>query len=801
MHGLKNLRVIDHSSGIAGPYCSKLFADAGADVIKLEGPGGDPLRSWSATGRDLGDEDGALFRYLNASKRSVVGGLDDVGQPADATSASHSESETLIASADLLIEDLPPGAYDRPALLERYPGLVLVSITPFGLTGPLAGCPASDFTIQAESGSIAARGRPGDEPYQAGGGVSVWTGGCFAAVAALAAIRRAQTTGHGEHIDFSLHEVTALVTNCYLDLMWGILGRPPVVGVLPNIETPSIEPTLDGFVGFTTYSAQQMSDFLLMIERPDLRETGEFDQFGQRLGRLEEFEEVVHAYTKTHTTDEIVELAQLLRIPVAPICNGRTVIEHEQLAARGLFVSDPSGGFERPIPPYRIDGQHPAAPSRAPRFGEHDGRIEARRPKRPQRNGVRRLPLEGMRIIDATTWWAGPIATQMLAMLGADVIHVESIQKIDGGRAVGGAFSAQQEAWWECSFIYLSANANKRGITLDLSNPKGMEIFESLIAGADALVENFSPRVMEDFGVSWEKVQGLNPRCHYVRMPAFGLDGPWREHVGFAATMEQMSGLSWLTGHPDDQPRIQRGPCDPLAGMHAAFALLVAMNERDHSGRGHFIECSMLEAALNITAEQVIEYTAYGNLMQRQGNRSPEAAPQGLYACSGHHVSENPQWLALSVVSEAQWQALLNWLGQPDWATRIGDDPRSRFDRQDELDEGLRRVFAERDRSACVTELIAAGVPAAPTIDPRSLRDHPQLAARGFLEEVEHPVVGRQATMSAPFRFASVDHWLERAAPVLGQHNAEVLAELGYGPEEIEALTAEKVIGDWPEDL
>jgi crotonobetainyl-CoA:carnitine CoA-transferase CaiB-like acyl-CoA transferase len=801
MHGLKNLRIIEHASEIAGPYCGKLFADAGADVIKLEAPGGDPLRSWTASGRDLGDEDGAFFRYLNASKRSVVGVLADARPAADAATDPHAGIEDLIASADLLIEDLPPDAYDRQALLERHQGLVILSITPFGLTGPLAGRPASDFTIQAESGSIGARGRPGGEPFQAGGGVSAWTGGCFAAVAAMAAIRCAQTTGHGEHIDFSLHEVTALVTNCYLDLMWGILGRPPVVGVLPNIETPSIEPTLDGFVGFTTYSAQQMSDFLLMIERPDLRETGEFDQFAQRLGRLEDFEEIVHAYTKTHTTDEIVELAQMLRIPVAPICNGRTVLEHEQLVSRGVYVADPSGGFERPAPPYRIDGQQPAAPNRAPRLGEHDGHIEARRPKRPQPNGPHRLPLEGMRIIDATTWWAGPIATQMLAMLGADVIHVESIQKIDGGRAVGGTFAAQHDAWWECSFIFLSANANKRGITLDLSNPKGMKIFESLISGADALVENFSPRVMEGFGVSWEKVQSLNPRCHYVRMPAFGLDGPWREHVGFAATMEQMSGLSWLTGHPEDQPRIQRGPCDPLAGMHAAFALLVAMAERDRSGRGHFIECSMLEAALNITAEQVIEYTAYGNLMERQGNRSPGAAPQGLYACRGHHVSEDPQWLALSVTRDAQWQALMDWLGRPDWATRIDGDPRSRFDRQDELDAELRRVFAERDRDASVEELIAAGVPAAPVVDPRSLRDHPQLAARGFQEEVEHPIVGRQATMSAPFRYASVDHWLDRAAPVLGQHNAEILAELGYDPADIEDLAAEKVIGDWPEDV
>lgn len=792
MQGLSQWRVVDHASGIAGPYCSKLFADAGAEVIKLEPAGGDPLRAWSATGADLGGRDGGLFRYLNASKQSVKGRLDH------ALNGDDAEALALVESADLLIEDLPPGAYDRDALRARHPGLVLLSITPFGLTGPLAERAATDFTLQAECGSIGSRMRPGCEPFQAGGRITAWTGGCFAAVAALAALLRARATGHGEHVDLSLHASAALVTNAYLDLMWSMLGRPPVQGAFANLETPSIEPTRDGFVGFTTYSAQQLQDFLLLIGRPELRDGHEFDQVAQRLARLEEWESIVHAYTREHTTDEIIEQAQLLRIPVAPVCNGRTVLENEQARARGVYVPDPSGGFLRPVPPYRIDGRVPPAPQPAPALGEHGGRTSPHTSARPRPEGSQRLPLAGMRIIDATNWWAGPIATQMLAMLGADVIHVESAERMDGSRSVGGTLPPLFEPWWEASFIFLSANSNKRGITLDLSDPRGLEVLQALVSGADAFVENFSPRVMDGFGVGWEQVRAWNPRCHYVRMPAFGLDGPWREHVGFAATMEQLAGLSWVTGHRDDQPRIQRGPCDPIAGMHAAFALLVAMALRERSGRGHFVECSMLEAALNVTAEQVIEWTAYGRLMQRDGNRSPEAAPQGLYACRGHHVSDDPQWLALSVASPEHWEALLGWLGRPDWATRIGTDLASRRAHHDALDARLRDVFASRERRACVEELVAAGVPAAAVVDPRTISEHPQLVARGFFETVEHPIVGALPTMGAPFRFASVSRWLHRAAPTLGQHDAEILRELGYDDARIASLRREGVIVDQP---
>ena len=221
----------------------------------------------------------------------------------------------------------------------------------------------------------------------------------------------------------------------------------------------------------------------------------------------------------------------------------------------------------------------------------------------------------------------------MLATLGADVIHIESIQRPDGMRMTGGMFAGAKEAWWEYSFFFLNSNTNKRAITLDLTNQRGIEIAKRLIATSDIVIENFSPRVMEGFGLDWDAIHAINPRCIFTRMPAFGLDGPWRDNVGFAQTMEQMTGLAWCTGHVEDRPRIQRGPCDPISGMHAVFATLVALFERDALGRGVQIECTMVEGALNAAAEQVIEASAYGNVLSRDGNRSPWAAPQGLYPC------------------------------------------------------------------------------------------------------------------------------------------------------------------------
>ena len=780
---LRDLRVLDVTDRIAGCYATKLFADAGAEVILLEPPDGHPLRRWTASGRDLAGEDSALFRFLNASKRSQIGTL--VGEDASA----------LLDSCNVVVDTLGPSCRDRERWRARFPHLVWVSISPYGLAGPYADRPASEFIVQAESGSIAGRGVRDGMPFMAGGRITEWVAASYAAVAALAAVRRARRDGVGELIDVSMLETASLTMTLFSDLSHSLASRPHLKSPQRSVEIPSIEPTKDGWVGFNTNSRQQYQDFLLLIERTDLLADDELALIVGRIRRMDEWNAIVRAWTRRHTTDEIVERAALLRIPVAPVHDGEGVLRNEHFLARGAFRASPHD-FLEPRTPYHMKGVDLAPRTPAPQVGQSDIPARVRSsvgPLAPAQPGA--LPLSGIRALDATAWWAGPSAGHVLAALGAEVIHLESIQRPDGGRMFTGRATGSQSSWWERSPLFLSVNTNKSSLTLDLRQPEGLDLCRRLIQHCDVVLENFSPRVFESFGLDWERLHALSPRTVLVRMPAFGLDGPWRDRVGFAQTMEQVTGLAWLTGHADDQPRVQSGPCDPNAGMHAAFAALVALAEREQSGEGRFVECAMVESALNAAAEMIVEFSAYGHRMHRDGNRAPWAAPQNLYPCAG-----SEQWLALSVETNEHWDGLKEVLGRPAWA----NDPRlatlvGRRAAHGTLDSELRKFTSQRELEPLIGELLARGVPAGRVRDGRTVSEHPQHVARGFYEQVDHPVSGRHPVSTVPFRLKGCARWLRSSAPTLGQHNTQILETLlGLDSERIGALEKSGVIGTRP---
>ena len=320
---LDGLVVVDGSTGVSGAYASKLLGDAGATVTVVEPPGGSPLRRW-AWMHDVPDgADGALFRHLRHGQRSVV------------TSAADDLVGRLIECADVVVTDGSPSFPGALRLAAEHPDLVVVSITPYGLTGPDAARPATEFTVQADSGGLAIRGTKDRPPIQMGARIVEWVSGAYAGVAALAARRRQAATGDGDLIDVSWNEVANFTGTNFIEIMYSLHGRPERATSARSVEIPSIEPTLDGWVGFNTNSRQQFESFCLLIERPDLME-GDWGSFAGRAARADEWNEMVRSWTSRHTTAEIVERAAELRVPVAPVADGAMVPELEQVRAREI---------------------------------------------------------------------------------------------------------------------------------------------------------------------------------------------------------------------------------------------------------------------------------------------------------------------------------------------------------------------------------------------------------------------------------------------------------------------------------
>jgi crotonobetainyl-CoA:carnitine CoA-transferase CaiB-like acyl-CoA transferase len=769
-------RVLDSTSGIAGAYATLLLHQAGAEVVRAARDGDDPQLS-----------DGSpLSGYLRQGQATIhLDGASPAGVGADVWLATPNSAERDALNAAAI----------------EHPDLVIVAITPYGLVGPYRDRPASDLTIQADSGALAIRGQAGEAPIQMGGRTVQWLGGAYAAFTALAMWRGRRGGGPGALVDVSLAEVANIGAANFMDVFHAI---EPGVDAEPTspprlFETPSIERTADGWVGFNTNAPHQIDGFLRMIGRDDLADSGEYMLAGQRIGRMAEWQPLVTAWTSVRTTDEIIEAALAHNVPVAPVCNGRTVVELDHVVARESLVREPGGRFTMPRRPWRINHDRGADPEPAPDpaaapHGLPEWR-ERRAPVPPPgaATPVGR-PLAGLRILDLTAWWAGPSATGLLAAFGADVIHVEGPARMDGMRMVGMSFSTP-ENWWERSPFFLTINVNKRDLVLDITSERGREVALELIAQVDAVVENFTPRVLDKLGLGWDEVHAANPRAIQVRMPAFGLDGPWRERPGFAQNIEQATSLAWVTGRADDQPRIQRGPCDPNGGLHAMIGLLAALDERDRTGEGSLVEASLFDAALPLASEAIIEWTANRQLVERDGNRSALSAPQGVYRCEGLDA-----WLAVSVTTDEEWRALVEVIERPD----LGKDSDladldGRRAAHDRLDDALDEWVAGRELADAVEQLVEAGIPAAPARDPRLVVRHPQFAARGFHQVVDHPATGPLPLPTQPFRIRGVDRWVATPAPQFGEHTDEVLTELlGLTSVELAALRADGAVADRP---
>ncbi|OMC27224.1 CoA-transferase [Mycobacterium colombiense] len=794
---LDGYTVIDLSTGIAGAYCTKLLADGGADVVKIESPEGDPLRRWSASGAAIpAGGDGALFSFLAGAKHSVVADLAD---DADAELVNR-----LLASADAVVWSAGSKVADHPgftpdAIHRRYPHLTVTSITAFGLEGPWRDRAATEFTLQAWSGGIVGLGRGEQQraPVFVGGQVGEYLAGVYASAATLTSRWRRIDGGAGELLDLSMLETQILCLTYYPVSYFEVLGRPWRDMRRPTI--PGVAQAKDGLVDLGCGTAQQWFDLCAMVGHPEwIDEESPLSITEQANIHAEE----LFSWLAETPVDEIRELASAFRIPNAPVANGANVTSFDQFVERDSFARNPRDGFQQPSHPYRMQPAQLRAPQPAPRLGEHTERYRAAPlPARPAPTGVAKaLPLSGLRVLDMTTFWAGPCCTHSLALLGAEVIHVESTRRPDGTRMIAG-IPITEEQWWEKSPIFEALNTNKKGLTLDLQSPRGRKLLRELIATCDVVVENFTPRVLDQIGLDFATVQSIRPDTVMVRMPGFGLEGPWRDNPAFAYVIESASGVSWLTGYPDRTPYDPYSIGDACAGVHALNAILLALEHRRRTGEGVFVEAAMVDAALSIAAEQVIEYTAYGALLERAGNRGPTAAPQNLYLSADiDEFGRLDSWVAIAVATDDQWDGLCRALGSPSWATDPTLSTESgRRTHHDAIDEQLAAWCEHRSRDEIVATLWDAGVPVAKVMQPHRQPELEQLAFRDFFEEVDHPVNGPARLSSVPMRFSAGPHKFHTEhAPLLGQHNHELLSGLGLSDPEIAGLEADGVIGSAP---
>ena len=403
----------------------------------------------------------------------------------------------------------------------------------------------------------------------------------------------------------------------------------------------------------------------------------------------------------------------------------------------------------------------------------------------------RRSPeVADLKVLDLSTFWAGAYLTCYLGAFGAEIIKVESVQRPDGHR-YSGAWAYEGDRWYERSAVWQGTNLNKRDVTLDLTSDRGRDLVRRLIRDADVVVENFSPRVIEQFGLDSDSLVELKPDVILVRMPGFGLQGPWRDYVGWALNFEQTSGMAAATGYADGPPCTLQGPADPIVGVHAGVALLAALEHRRRTGECQLIEVAQIEVAACVAAEPVIEYSMNASAQPREGNRC-RGHVQGVYP-----TAVDDAWVALCVRDDADWARMVEAMGRSDLLrdARFASAEQRRL-AHDEFDA----VDADWTRTQTPLEIIntlnAQHVPAEQVLIPESMYDIPQRDARGFYEEVEHPVTGPHRYPGWPFRMTPGPRRHHRfAPPTLGQHNEEILRGLGVTDDELEERRARRVIG------
>ncbi len=810
-NSLADLRVVELCEDLGAAYCARQFAAWGADVVVVEPPAGSPVRMFPPIVSDAGGKPASLvWEYVAANKRSLT--LDDTDPP------SRERLRSLVQSADVFVTDLPGPrlrglALDHASLASSATNLVTVSITPFGSDGPYAELPASDLVLQALSGMLSLSGTPGRAPLKLAANVLPYACGVGAFVGALAALHERARSGRGQLVEVAgLEAIASLVLFLRAQYLGEPFPRRSGVGTM-------LVPCADGLVLCSPRFDRGWNDLLValgiepeMVPEPLRSMAGRQDD-----GLLLDF---LSQHTRERSAKDVFESLGVLSVAGSLFQTPPQLLENEHLKARSYFqpLRQPRlGVLTFPGPAARMSETPPEPPAPAPAPAEsyedewlvpreqHTEAHFARRSGRGTRKA--RPPLDGVRVLDLTGAWIGPYAAMLLADLGADVIKIEAPTRPDVWRFYGPVAAGRPQptiarpgsSHWNTSHYFNSVNRNKRGLALDLTKARGKEMLLRLVEDADLLLENFTPRVMDNFGLGYEVLSQVNPGLVMVSFSGYGKTGPYRDFKANGATTETISGWVSLFGYPGEPPMLMgEMEADPICGLQMAAHALVALAHRERTAKGQSVDGSMFEAATGYVGEEVLLASLGREVSHPRGNRDRALAPQGVFPCVGRD-----EWLAITVRNDDDWRALLGvaadarWLQEPCFETAA-----LRLGRAGELEEGLARWTKTRDARGLMTALGHAGVPAAVVLKTNEVPRDPHMVARGWFRPLTHADTGTNLHNGHLWRFSRSPLVWRLPPPRLGEHSEDVLiGDLGLTADEFQALLAAGVTAGLDADL
>ncbi|UPJ26326.1 CoA transferase [Bradyrhizobium sp. CW1] len=792
-----HLRVVEIGSSAATSYCARLFSDSGADVQKVESPSGDPLRR---SGPFTPRGQSAWFAFLSFNKSSII--IDPSAPDASTRLA------TLINNCDILLDgrdidsaDCAP--IDLDEIRKQRPEMIYLEASWFGAGGPYAGFCATDSTVRALAGLVKlvgpAKGRPLHAPdFQTGIMAGLW-----GFIAAAASAVGGTQGGGGRSWSLSVFEASIALSEyqMFQSFQCGDLMHRIGVNRFSSVFPWGIYETRNGWLGLSVGTPAQWRAFCDMLGLPELRDDPRLVLGEDRSKHMEQIERQFIPRLKTRTAQEWFAEGLNRRLPIVPIPEISNLLQDAEKTRRGALVPVVFGEEEALTvgSAQRLTLTPPLRGGRVPSVGEQQVFANSRRPlisRASQAHGfsdANRQPLQGIRIIDFTMGWAGPLCTRTLADLGADVIKIEAIQYPDWMRGVDRRAAYVDERKYEKVAPFCTLNRNKRGITLNLRHSQGVALAKRLLAGADIVVDNYSADVLPKLGLGYDVISALNPSVVMMSMSAFGTDSIYRSCRAYGSTLEQGSGLPNVIGNINGPPvmsHIAFG--DAVGGLNGCAAVLVALMHARRTGQGQFIDLAQIECMMPFAAPWITLHSIDGKAPKRYGNRHPDFVPHGCFRCAGED-----NWIVIAATDEGMWQRLALLIGRSDWAA---DESLKTSDARREIEEVIETVVEcwtfSREPDRAMYELQAARVAAGVARLPGDLLNDHHLKSRAFLQEVERAFIGRHPQTAMPIREGLRPHAIYTAAPTLGQHNREILSELlNLSDAEMAQLVSDDIIG------